>query len=616
MTDVENTFRVELDRMLVVDATPDWEGVLASTRDGGEDARGRRLGIAAAVLLVAVMVALVTPLGGAIARGLEDFTTWLTGDPGTPVSEEEQRAFDEENRVRTWRGFEFPRGTQLRRLITRRAGDSTIELLGFRSGHSLCVLVVVSGALTDRATECAPLTELRRQGGAVRVLIADERVGRGNKEAWYGLDRSLSAKLHVTAGIAADGVEAVVLRDDSGHHEIPVESNAFVYVAEEPEVGQRVREVWARTAAGLVAVPFAPVPTQFGSPGAPRAAPPAPPVEREVSGGRIGWLEAQEERGEPLDVIPHRFRVIPSPPHLGRPATVFPGSNAVFGRVVTPDPTRAFRLAFALTTLRPGGRVERLCTLGFTREGGGSGCVRYPEQFEHAPFNFGGSSGRAFMTIDGVASDDVARLEILLADATRIDVPLADNAFIVDIPSSGLPGRMVAYDSEGRVISSSMTLTDSFRSSCCVSYGPGEPAPGKPRLLWRAEGPAGSYSELSVGPSTLGDECMYLKTYVDDRSRAPSIQCSWQPLATSPVQVNAGWRARWRFVNGRVRSDVATVRIRFADGFTVTLRPSHGYVLYALPADRLRGERRAVAAEGLDASGKVVAKRALPERFR
>jgi hypothetical protein len=599
MTDVENTFRAEMRRMLVVDATPDWEGVLASARVR-EGARGRRLGIAAAVLLATAAVALVSPLGGAIARGLEEFSTWLTGEPGTPVAEDEQRAFDEENRRRQWGGFEFPEGTQLRRLLTRQVGDSTIELLGFRSGHSLCLRLVVSGELAQKAAGCAPLAELRRLRSPVLVLILDEGVGRGDKGVWYGADRFVSNKLRISAGIAADGVRAVVLRDHAERHEVPVQSNAFLYVAEEPEVRQRVRKVWARTPAGLVPVSIASVSTLFGSTVAPRAAPPAPPVEREVSGGRIGWLEDREPRGESLGTM----RV---PSYYWQPG----GRNIIFGRVLAPDPTRPHRLLIALNEREVGGTVDiDLCTFG-RRPPGLSGCSEYPLRtpFGHRSFGAG-----AFTTISGVASDDVARLEVLLADGTRRTARLVDNAFILDVPSAALPERLVAYDSEGRVISASQTRAPGG-SRCCVSYGPGEPAFGKPRLLWRAEGPAGSYSELSVGPSTLGDDCMYLRTFLD-RYRAPTIQCHWKPLSRAPVQVNAGWRGRWRFVNGRVREDIESVRIRFADGWTVTLRPRRGYVLYALPVDRIRGERRAVAAEGLDASGNVVAKRALPKRFR
>jgi hypothetical protein len=599
MTDVETTLRAELNRMLVVDAAPDWGAVLvaAGVEPGAGKRRQRRLAVAFAALLAVAVVALVTPLGGAIARGLDEFSTWLTGDPGTPVSEEEQRAFDQE--TRRWR-VGLPAGTELRRLITRQVGDSTVELLGVRSGERICLRLRVSGATAGGAFECAPLAELRRAGGPVRVLIADHGVGRGDKEAWLGTDRYVSNKLRISAGVAADGVDAVELRDLAGRHEVTVQSNAFLYIAEDPEVKQRVREVWARTPAGLVAVPFAPVPTVFGSARTRRAAPPAPPVEREVSDGSIGWLEDREPRGEPLDAmrVPSAYWRLSG------------GRNVIFGRVVTPDPSRPYRVLVALNAHKAGGGVVQLCTFGRGGNVGGGSCGLYPGYFEHSPVNFAMSAGGpgAFDTVYGLASDDVARLEVLLADGTTVDVPLADNAFIVDVPRAALPGRVVAYDSEGRVISSSMTLTDPSSSSCCVSQGPGEPAPGKPDLLWHAEGPSGSYAELSVGPSTLGDECMYLKVYADGRKRAPNIQCRWQSFARSPVQVNNGWRGWRKFVNGRVRDDVKSVRIRFADGKTVVLKPRRGYVLYALPADRFTGKRarRAVGADGLDASGNVV----------
>ncbi len=84
MTDVENTFRAELNRMLAVDATPDWDAILvaADVQLGAGQRRQRRLAVAFAALLAAAAVALVTPLGGAIARGLEEFSTWLTRRAG------------------------------------------------------------------------------------------------------------------------------------------------------------------------------------------------------------------------------------------------------------------------------------------------------------------------------------------------------------------------------------------------------------------------------------------------------------------------------------------------------------------------------------------------------
>jgi hypothetical protein len=618
MSDVETTFRAELNRMLVVDAAPDWTGVLAAAGERGSTRR-RRFAVAFAALLGATVLALATPLGGAIARGLDEFSTWLTGHPGDPVSEEQQRTFDTD--VRRWR-LGFPAGTELRSLISRRVGGSTIELLGVRSGGRLCLRLRVSGVLTGGAFECAPLADLRRARGPVRVLITDKHLIRGMRVAWYGVARPASAQLRITAGIAADDIDAVVLRDDSGRHEIPVESNAFLYVNDDIGLGQRVREVWARTATGLVEAPFTPIATVFGSSPTIRREPPAAPVvERAVTGGTIGWLEDREERGEPPEVLPKN----PRREHINRlfrQRVGLPDQVVVFGRVLAPNQDHPLRYVVTLVAHRAGGRVAEVC-VGATRfRGIGGDCDPFPVAFDRTPFRYamgGGGPGLsdAFVTIDGLASDDVARLEILLADGTRVDVPLADNAFIADVSRAGLPGRIVAYDSEDRVISSSETLLDwASMSSCCVSPGPGEPALGKVSLLWRADGPAGSNGELAVGPSTLGDECMHLKIDLPGSSAGPSIQCAWKPLGRSPVQVNAGWRGRWRFVNGRVREDVKTVRIRFGDGMTVTLRPRRGYVLYALPADRLRGERRAVGAEGLDASGRVVGRRAFPKRFR
>src|SRR5207244_13046821 len=127
----------------------DADGLLAArfaaTRDGYDDAdwndvllrrparrtRGRALLVAAAIVAAIAVVALATPLGAAILDGVGGFSAWITGQPGTPVSKPEQRAFDRANR-RSWLGF--PAGTKLRRLITvsHLSRGRTVELLGFR----------------------------------------------------------------------------------------------------------------------------------------------------------------------------------------------------------------------------------------------------------------------------------------------------------------------------------------------------------------------------------------------------------------------------------------------------------------------------------------------------
>ncbi len=288
------------------------------------------------------------------------------------------------------------------------------------------------------------------RGRPVRVLLADVGVGRGDKVAWYGINRYVSNKLRITAGIAADGVSGVVLRDDAGRHEVAVEANAFLYVAEDPEVGQQVSEVMARTAAGLVAVPYAPIPSAIGSSAGPAPPPPAPAVEREVTGGTIGWLDDREERGEPLDVLPKDslkpgFRLLDE-------------GEVVFGRVLTPDPDQPVRTVVTLNADRAGGPVAWLCTWHrLTRHGGGGGgCSPYPGLFDRGPAIFGGGSyfgPSAFVNAHGVVSDDVARLEAVLADRQVADVPMADNVYAVDLPRAepaGAPRRLRLRGSRDR----------------------------------------------------------------------------------------------------------------------------------------------------------------------
>ena len=89
MIDVDDTLRSELHRLVPIDSRRDWGEVVARSGLKRERAR-RRWAIGAAVVIAAVAVGVATPLGAAIGRGLDDFSAWLTGEPGTPASESEQ----------------------------------------------------------------------------------------------------------------------------------------------------------------------------------------------------------------------------------------------------------------------------------------------------------------------------------------------------------------------------------------------------------------------------------------------------------------------------------------------------------------------------------------------
>lgn len=576
--------REQLDRLPVDVGEPDWADVLARARRGSR----RRLVVIAGAVGAAALLAVATPLGRAVATGVGDFSAWLTGQPGEPVSAEEQRAFDEAN-ARSWLGF--PTGTELRRLATAEAAGTEVELLGFRAGETLCLRVVARGEGRGTAQSCAPLRELRTGDALVHVLLVDRGFGRGAKREWYGTDRVGSALVQVTAGIAADGVRSVELTDDGGRHDVPVTSNSFLYVAGEPEVGQRVRAVSAETAAGMVPVRVATAPFGFGG-GLPRsgAAPGPDKVERVVDGGSIGWLERREPRGEPIDVVPGRMRR-----HLSR--------NMVFGRVLAPssDPTLRIALTLnvgrqAVSQLDPSG----VCAWLLTRGGGGGGCSPRDDLFARGPITLSttlASGSQAFLTANGLVSDDVERLVVFVTGGGEYDLPFADNVYVARLARADLPARIVAYDSDGKVIGFA-PIQDFGREGAV-------PARGRATSLLQAESPNGSTAELLVGPSTSGGECMYIK-HRGTPATGTMTSCTAPDWKRYPVLLNT-YGDPGEFVMGQVRPDLTRVEIGYADGRTTSVTPTRGYVLYAVPAEHIARGKEALTATGYDRDGKRVA---------
>jgi hypothetical protein len=589
MIDVDQRLREELDLLAPATPGPDWDGVL---RLAGR--RRRRLGVAAAVFAAAACGILVaTPLGAGIVHGLGGFSAWLTGQPGTPASEQEQRAFEQAN-ARSW--LRFPAGTQLRRLtsVSDRATGTTVDLFGFRAKSRLCLRVALTGDVRGTRTSCAPLEELREAGAPVRVVLVDHGFGTGTKKAWYGLDRFHNPALQVTAGIAADGVRRVVVVDTSGRHTIRASSNAFLYVAPDPDVGQRVRRIWAETDTSLIRVPFAPAPFSLGGSTPPQRAPKPPKVDRKVSGGTIGWLDRREPRGEPLEVLPARSRGLVE-------------RHTVFGRVITPDPERPLRVAVTLSHSRHGRRAKGLCTWLITRGGGSSGgCGVRADTFARGPITSGitlSGGSDEFATVSGLASDDVARIVALFADGQTMPVPLADNVYAVDIARVRLPARLVAYDAEQRVIGFTTTIGD--------FVGGSGPTRGRARLLLHGVSPTGTTARLYVGKSTTGGRCMFLRWRQSKYVGGVMQWCSSARWRGSPLQLST----QPELVAGAVRPDVATVILRFADGTRATVTPTEGFVLYLVPRPHLVRGHRLVAAAARTSAGKTIgAESFVPQR--
>ncbi len=594
MTDADVAITSVLEQLFPARGEPDWNEVIAAA--GVHTSPRRRGPLALAIALAAlVAVTIVTPLGAEIVHGLGGFSNWITGEPGQPAPTSDQQHFAEAN-SHSWLGF--TKGTQLRRLITTHTGNTTITLDGFRSGTSeFCLRLSVTGKSTTGTLECAPIADLKRQDSPVRVLIADRPIGKGTKTVWYGLDRIHSANLQITAGIAADSVRAVVLTDNHGRHVVPVRSNAFLYVATDPEVGQRVKTVSAETKTGLVSVPFVSTPFAFGGMQPPQNAP-AVKVAAPARNGHVSWLEQHVPRGQPLSVLPARIRSYLLGYRGGGPR-----SRILFGRVLTPDLSQPLRVVVTLNASRHVGRPAGICTAIVTKGGGGGGCAPYPQTFATTPFNFttsGGGSGQ-FNEVDGVASDAVAKITVLLANGQSLPVALRDNAFAAAVPVAHLPARLVAYDAHGTIIGASESI-GGFGGS-----GPNM-APGKAKELLAVRGQAGAHAELYVGPATGGGECMYVKTYIDKHAGGVMEGCHPAAWQGGPVQLGT----EWQFVSGRVRSDITTVRLEYAGGGSTTAHPTRGYVLTVMPPQHLARTRRLVRIVGLSSSGKTVGVQNLP----
>jgi hypothetical protein len=596
MTDADQAVREELDRLTSPVPPADWDAVLVRA---GSPARGRRRGAAAALAMAAAVVLCVaTPLGATIAGGVGGFSSWLSGEPGQPASKSEQAAFDRAN-ARSWVGF--PSGTKLRQLglvIDPKTGKR-VRLLGFRSGDTLCLRVIVTGVASAGTQGCAPLAALENGSAAVKVVLVDKAFGKGKKQAWYGLDHRTAPALQVTAGIAADGVRSISLHDLAGSHTVVVHANAFLYVVTAPEVGQHVDRITAKTARGSVAVPFAPALTglNFGVGAIKQPTPTGPTtVERHVTGGQIGWLVGRRPVGQPLSVLPGIVRTLAE-------------RHAVFGRVVTPDPGQPVRVALTLSTSRHGGKATGLCTWQARASGGGGGgCAVRATLFARGPLttgtvSFDGSSEYAQAT--GLATDDVRRITAFLIDGRTQPVPLHDNVYLVELARADFPVRLAAYDAGGRVIGLA-TLRGFF------SVPGASPAEGRARLVQRVEGPNGAWAELYVGRSTTGGTCVYVKHHESNRVEGTQETCA--PATGRKLVLN--WNGDPPNLVVGAAPHASSVVFRFADGSRASVRPTDGYVIYAAPARALDAGHELVSAASFDSAGRQLSVESLGRKKR
>jgi hypothetical protein len=56
------------------------------------------------------------------------------------------------------------------------------------------------------------------------------------------------------------------------------------------------------------------------------------------------------------------------------------------------------------------------------------------------------------MLVSGVASDSVSRIDLFLNEGERWRVPLKDNVFVISVPRTAFPAKLVGYDTQGKVV--------------------------------------------------------------------------------------------------------------------------------------------------------------------
>lgn len=579
MIDVEPLIRDHLDRRVPEpdDGLADWGDV---RRRAGIARRTRRRLVGASLAVLVLSLALgLTPLGGAVTRVLGDFSGWLTGTPGSPVAKSEQEAFD---RSRS----DFPERPKLRELLRVRVGANRYVLQGFRSGNAVCLRLVVRwSGRTGSSLACVTRSELERSRDLVIPVKANAGFGHVGPLPRDADDPPTVPRAIASFGFVADRVRAVRLVSDRGPTPSFVANGAFLHVLQHPARGEWVRAAIARDDRGRERrVPLL-VMVQGEPPlaSALRARGPAT-VEREVRGGTIGWFVRREPRGKPLD------------PDIRAQLDRWPRLRVgAFARLIQPDPRDVLRMVVA----RRAGMPDELCTI--TYPSGGGTCAGFADLFRGGPlrlsWGFSGA-GQQFWTVEGLASDDVARVEAFLATGERRPLPLVDNVVLGRVPAVKLPARIVGYDARGAVISVS-TIRRPGRGA--------RPIASSFRLLLRARAANGVVARLRVARSTSGVSCLEVRTPTS--ARAGCYSNRWRGPRLQLAVHGRGW-----FISGRVHPDIARIRIVYADGATSTMTPRDGYLLYAIPAAHTRDGHRVVAMVGLSRQGQRVARQDLRTR--
>jgi hypothetical protein len=485
---------------------PDWQDVLrrAHTR------RTHRIliAIAAAVVVLGSAAGVTAALGG--------FHAWLSGSPGKPAPSAEQKKLA---------SFGFPQDTKLRELIRTTVAGKVYVLFGFRSGESLCLRLKAVSLGHSAGPVCAPAARLRHAPAPILPVI-------GN----YGfVDRYNHPTAATSFGIAADGVSSVIAHTVDGDHRATLGGNAYLWVQDEPNSGQRAFSLTAVSSDGSrLTLPLDKTPSPLRRPRGPSR------IEARIAHPKIAWYDRINAFG------PTRF--------------------------VRPDPNSNVRIGLAgrgcLLVAYGSGDPSTGCSDTFWTQG--------PLYWEMS-----GEYGDDFLRINGVVADGVKRVVVFLADGQRQEAFLRKNLFTTLAASAEFPARIVAYDKEGRVVGI-VTPPVPFRFET-------PSAARKLHKVLRVRGPRGAVAAGYVGPRVRDYKCWR----VDFSTGQSRSSCDAGAVTASSIWVDAVQPAGGDvFVIGHVHGFADHVRLEFPNGDTERARPLGELFVIAVPRNHLTTARQ------------------------
>jgi hypothetical protein len=233
--------------------------------------------------------------------------------------------------------------------------------------------------------------------------------------------------------------------------------------------------------------------------------------------------------------------------------------------------------------------------------------------------------------VDGWVRGDAKTVVAHFADGTTATIPITWVSAPVDagffayvVPPAHLTRAdaltaIVALDADGTVVSRQpfeltkpldedvlQTLPDGTKYSL-----PRRAQAARAREPFSFRTTSGAHAYLWVMPRTGGGSC-----YLFGTGAGGGFGC-WTPRELSQIPaINGGVYGNGSFYFAQVRSGIARVELRYANGRIERLTPVDGYLLHQIPPAYRKADARLVATVGLSRSGRRVFTQRLETRFR